>query len=73
MKGRCKDLSPKMVVCITMYNEKVAELKTTIKGVISNYNELRADKKLKYRKEDMLIFLICDGYDNIKSEFKKYA
>src|SRR5438105_9841272 len=62
-----------MAVCITMYNEAIDELKTTIRGVISNYNELRADPKLKYKKEDMLVFLICDGYENITPEFKAFA
>lgn len=62
-----------MAVCITMYNEEVEELKTTIRGVISNYNELRADPDMKYKKEDMLVFLICDGYDRITQQFKEFA
>jgi hypothetical protein len=87
VKSRCeeKKIKPKMAVCITMYNEDIEELQTTIKGVISNYNELRADENLKYnkkgkksrkrlfKKEDMVVFLICDGYERINDKFKQFA
>ncbi len=31
-------------------------------GVLHNYNELRMDKDLNFKKEDFVVFLICDGY-----------
>ena len=52
----------KMAVCITMYNENEKELTNTLDGLIFNYNELRNDTKLGFLKDDMVVFLICDGY-----------
>ncbi len=48
-----------------MYNEDEQELKYTLKGVIHNYNEMRLDGDLSIKKEDLIVFLICDGFDNI--------
>lgn len=62
---------PKMAVCITMYNEDESELLTTLSGVIHNYNCLRLDSKTKFSKDDMLVVVICDGYDRIPESFKK--
>lgn len=56
-----------------MYNEDEGELKNTLTGVLNNYNELRADPELNFKKEDFVVFLIIDGYDNIPESFKKYA
>jgi len=53
--GRMKKLNllkntiPKLAVCITMYNEDEAELKTTMKGVLQNYNALYLDKTVNLR------------------------
>lgn len=55
MLGRMKKLSmlrnkfPKMAVCITMYNEDESELKTTISGVLQNYNAMYMDPDVKMR------------------------
>lgn len=38
-----KKTSPKLCVCITMYNENEKELKTTMKGVLQNYNTMYLD------------------------------
>jgi hypothetical protein len=75
VKTRCRirGKNPKVAVCITMYNEDEGELKTTLKGVIHNYNELRLDPTLDFKKEDLVVFLICDGYDRIPESFKKFA
>mmetsp|Transcript_35383 Transcript_35383/g.34418 ORF Transcript_35383/g.34418 Transcript_35383/m.34418 type:complete len:137 (+) Transcript_35383:236-646(+) len=72
-KNRLKKKNPKMAVCITMYNEEEKELKDTLAGVIYNYNELRNEEELNFKKEDFVVFLICDGYDKIPKDFKKYA
>lgn len=72
-KCRLKNKNPKMAVCITMYNEDEQELRNTLNGVIYNYNELRNDASLDFKKEDFVVFLICDGYDRIPESFKKYA
>jgi len=45
-----------------MYNENEQELRDTLTGILHNYNELRLDKKLDFKKEDCIVFLICDGY-----------
>ena len=41
--------TPKLAVCITMYNEDEAELKTTMTGVMQNYNAMYLDEKCKMR------------------------
>jgi hypothetical protein len=56
-----------------MYNEDEDELKTTLTGVISNYNELRNDPDLKFKKNDLIVFLISDGFNGIPESFRKYA
>ena len=60
-----------MAVCITMYNEHVTELKTTLRGLIHNYNCFRSDKKFNVSKDDFLIFLVCDGFDRIPDCIKE--
>lgn len=73
---RCHDIRnkpPALAVCITMYNEHVGELKTTLRGLIHNYNCFRADKDYDIKKDDFLIFIVCDGYDRIPDCFKKLA
>lgn len=72
-KCRLRGRNPKLAVCITMYNENEQELKNTLTGVIHNYNELRIDKDLDFKKEDFVVFLVCDGYERIPESFKKYA
>jgi hypothetical protein len=68
-----KKTNPKLAVCITMYNENESELQTTISGVLQNYNSMYLDPEIKMRQEDMVVVLICDGYDNIPESFKEYA
>jgi len=72
---RCKlrKYGPKLCVCITMYNEEIQELRDTMRGVIDNFNELRRDPELNFTKDDLIVFLICDGYANIPKEFKDFA
>jgi len=45
VRTRCliREKQPALAVCITMYNEEVVELKATLKGLIHNYNCLRAE------------------------------
>lgn len=56
-----------------MYNEHVSELKTTLRGLIHNYNCFRSEKRFNIKKDDFLIFIVCDGYDRIPDCFKKLA
>jgi cellulose synthase/poly-beta-1,6-N-acetylglucosamine synthase-like glycosyltransferase len=56
-----------------MYNEDEVELKNTLRGLIHNYNCFRADKKFNFTKDDFLIFIVCDGYDNIPKGFRDFA
>ena len=69
LRGR----KPAIAICITMYNEHDSELKTTLKGIIHNYNCFRADKDYNIKKDDFSIFIICDGYDRIPDCFKELA
>ena len=73
MRCRIRKSNPKMAVCITMYNENEAELLHTLSGVIHNYNCLRLDEKTKFTKDDMVVVVICDGYERIPESFKKLA
>ena len=73
---RCFDIrkrAPALAVCITMYNEHVGELKTTLRGLIHNYNCFRSDSSYNFKKDDFLIFIVCDGYDRIPQCFKDLA
>ena len=72
-KCRLRGSNPKLAVCITMYNENEQELKDTLTGILMNYNELRLDQSINFKKEDFVVFLICDGYNAIPESFKKYA
>ena len=51
MKKLCimKETQPKLAVCITMYNENESELRTTMEGVIQNYNAMYMDETLNMR------------------------
>jgi hypothetical protein len=68
-----KNTNPKLAVCITMYNEDKAEFKNTMRGVMQNYNAMYMDENIKMRQEDLVVVLICDGYEKIPDDFKEYA
>ena len=75
MKKLCllNDTTPKLAVCITMYNENEAELKMTISGVLQNYNIMHMDPDIRMKQEDLIVVCVADGYDKIPESFKKYA
>ena len=69
-----REKRPAIAICITMYNEEEVELKATLKGLIHNYNCLRAEQdRYNLQKDDFLICIVCDGYDKIPDSFKKFA
>lgn len=68
-----KQKTPKIAVCITMYNENEAELQMTMRGVLQNYNAMYMDPDVKLRKPDMIVVCVCDGFDKIPESFRKYA
>ena len=71
---RIRKSNPKLAVCITMYNEKVEELQTTLRGCLHNYNCLKADSRdNSFTKDDFLVVVIADGYDNIPMCMKSLA
>ena len=70
---RIRKENPKVAVCITMYNESFEELQTTIKGCLHNYGSLKIDPKTSFTKDDFLVVVICDGYENIPDSFKTLA
>lgn len=49
-----------------MYNEDVEELKNTLTGCLHNYNCLKIDPKTNFTKDDFLVCVIVDGYENLK-------
>ena len=61
-----------MCVCITMYNEDEDLFKVTLSGVIQNYNVMAMDEKLGLSGQDMVVCLVCDGFDKIPEEMKAY-
>ena len=75
VRTRCliRERKPALAICITMYNEEEKELQETLKGLIHNYNCIRADDTDRYKmtKDDFLIFIVCDGYDRIPESFKQ--
>jgi len=75
IQQRCKirKQNPKLAVCITMYNEDIDELKTTLTGCLHNYNCLKIDPKTNFTKDDFLVVVVVDGYENLKEPFKKVA
>ena len=66
-------MNPKLAVCITMYNETESELKHTLSGIMQNYNCFKFDEKTKFKKDDFLVVVVCDGYERIPNSFKKFA
>jgi hypothetical protein len=44
-----KNMNPKLAICITMYNENENELKTTMTGILQNYNAMYSDPDIKLR------------------------
>ena len=67
---RIRKENPKLAVCITMYNEELEELQTTLKGLLHNYNCLKIDPKTNFTKDDFLVVVVCDGYDAIPEGLK---
>ena len=66
-------MNPRLAICITMYNEDEEELKTTLRGLLHNYNCLKKDERHNFSKDDFLVVLVCDGYERIPESFKKLA
>ena len=61
-----------MCVCITMYNEDEDLFKLTLSGVIQNFNVMTMDEHLNFKGQDMVVVLVCDGFDKIPKEMKAY-
>jgi N-acetylglucosamine-6-phosphate deacetylase len=55
----------KLMTCITMYNEDVEEFKTSMRGVLQNYEVMCQDPNINMKKNDFLVVLCCDGFDKI--------
>mmetsp|Transcript_29073 Transcript_29073/g.21058 ORF Transcript_29073/g.21058 Transcript_29073/m.21058 type:complete len:253 (+) Transcript_29073:227-985(+) len=70
---RLRKRNPKLALCVTMYNENEDELKTTLSGCLHNYNCLKVDEKHQFTKDDFLVVVICDGFENIPASFKEFG
>lgn len=64
---------PKFAIAITMYNETELHFKYTMMGVVQNYYALYHDPDVKMRQKDLVVYLVCDGYEAMPSSFKSYA
>ncbi len=62
-----------MAVCITMNGEDELQLKKTLSAIIHDYNVMRADFDLNFKKEDFTVILICDDFDKLPVSFRDYA
>jgi len=56
-----------------MYNEEESELQLTLSGIIQNYNAMYMDKSLNVRQKDLIVTLVCDGFDRVSQSFKDFA
>jgi len=61
--------NPKMIVCITMYNEDEEELKFTMRGVLQNFEAMVQDPDIRMKRDDLIVVLICDGAAQIPKSF----
>jgi chitin synthase len=64
--------SPKLMVCITMYNEDVSEFEYTMKGVLHNLEVMCQDPHIGFKKNDFLVILACDGIDKVPQSMLDY-
>jgi len=55
-----------------MYNEDEDLFKITLSGVIQNYNVMAMDETLGLTGQDMVVCLVCDGFDKIPEDMKAY-
>ena len=67
-----KEKPIKLCVCITMYNEQEKELIDTLTGVLQNYNAMYMDDEVALRQEDIMVVVVCDGYDQVPKSFRDY-
>lgn len=65
--------APKLGICITMYNEKEIELKTTMKGVMQNFKAMQLDPTVNLKQAEVVVVLVCDGFEKIPESFKNFA
>ena len=42
--------TPKLVICITMYNEDISEFQRTLRGVLKSYVYMLKDFDLKFHR-----------------------
>lgn len=57
--------NPKLMICVTMYNEDVEEFKISMRGVLQNIEVLCQDPQVQMKKNDVLVVLCCDGFEKI--------
>jgi cellulose synthase/poly-beta-1,6-N-acetylglucosamine synthase-like glycosyltransferase len=61
--------NPKLMTCITLYNEDIEEFKFTMRGVLQNYEVMCQDPHINMKKNDFFVVLCCDGLDKIPQTF----
>ena len=60
----------KACICITMYGEEFSELIKTMTGIIKYVGE-QQNNDSAVTADEILVFLVCDGFDHVKPEFKE--
>mmetsp|Transcript_16094 Transcript_16094/g.27181 ORF Transcript_16094/g.27181 Transcript_16094/m.27181 type:complete len:451 (-) Transcript_16094:1582-2934(-) len=71
--GERTKTNPKLAVCITMYNENEAELKTTMRGVLQNYKAMNYDPTVRLKQQELVVVVVCDGFDRVPESFQNFA
>ena len=62
----------KLAICVTLYNEGLAEFKATMKGIIRSMHEFYHEMKEPMNPQDICIFFVADGFDRMNQELLNY-
>ena len=68
-KGSMISNQPKLIICVTMYNESYRQLVETLSGIYRSYFEL-VDYQNAFRNKVQVV-IISDGYDKIQDDTLK--
>lgn len=58
---------------ITMYNEDETELQFSMEGVVRNHAQLCKDERFNFGDDELMVVVLCDGYEKIPQSFKTFA
>ncbi|KAL4456937.1 hypothetical protein ABPG74_014575 [Tetrahymena malaccensis] len=58
-------IKPKMIICVTMYNEPRKELEETLDGIVSNISTFKQECNIS--NNEILVIVVYDGIDRMNS------